>query len=234
VHRSSLIRARLAVAAAMTGVLLVAGAGPAAAHVEATAEDGARAGDGPVTVTFVAEAESASAGIASTKTQLPAGVLPEWVSLTSGPDGWTLTPTDDGYEVTGPPLDPGTEAEYTITIAQLPADRTEYLLKTLVRYTDGSEDAWIEEPTADNPEPENPAPAITVAPAAAPASTSASPSSAAPSSTPAGSAPAEPTVSPQAAETDERSTPWGLLGGVVLGAAVLAGGLALWRRSRAR
>ena len=164
---------RLAVAVPLAACLLLVGAGPAAAHVEATVSAGAQAGAGPVTVAFEAAAESPSAGIAAVKTQLPSGMPPEAVSLASGPPGWALTPTPDGFEVGGPPLPPGTDAEFTISIRQLPADRTELPFKTLVRYTDGSEDAWIEEPTPENPEPENPAPVITVAPAAAPTSTAA-------------------------------------------------------------
>jgi hypothetical protein len=190
------LRAGLAVV--LAAGLLVFGAGPASAHVEATVSDGAQAGDGPVTVAFAAEAESPSAGIASVKTQLPGGVLPEWVSLASGPPGWVLSPTSDGYEVGGPALPPGADAEFTVGIAELPADSTELPLKTLVRYADGSEDAWIEEPTPDDPEPENPAPVITVAPAAAPTSTTA------PSLAPDTSAPATPRTSPAGADDGGR------------------------------
>jgi hypothetical protein len=223
--------ARLAVAALLAGCLLLVGAGPAGAHVEATVSAGAQAGAGPVTVAFEAAAESPSAGIAAVKTQLPAGMPPEDVSLASGPAGWALTPTSDGFEVGGPPLPPGTDAEFTISISQLPADRTELPFKTLVRYTDGSEDAWIEEPTPGNPEPENPAPVITVAPAAAPTST------AAPGSTPATSSPATsaPAATPRAQESDDEGTPtWLNVLGVLAAVAVLAGGLLLARRSRTR
>ncbi|MET0765257.1 MAG: DUF1775 domain-containing protein [Blastococcus sp.] len=222
--------ARLAVAVLLAACLLLVGAGPAGAHVEATVSAGAQAGAGPVTVAFEAEAESPSAGIAAVKTQLPAGMPPEAVSLASGPPGWALTPTPDGFEVGGPPLPPGTDAEFTISIRQLPADRTELPFKTLVRYTDGSEDAWIEEPTPGNPEPENPAPVITVAPAAAPTST------AAPSSTPATSSPATstPPTTPQAQASDDEGTPTWLIVLGVLAAAVLAGGLFLARRARTR
>lgn len=234
-HHSSPPATRLFVAAALAAGLLLLGAAPASAHVEATADDGAQAGDGPVTVAFVAEAESSTAGIASTKTQLPAGVLPEWVSLAAGPPGWTLITTADGYEVGGAALAPGTNAEYTVSIGQLPADRTELTFKTLVRYTDGQEDAWIEDPTPGNPEPQHPAPVVTVAPAAAPAATTA-PSSAPASSVPASSAPATPTTSAQAETASDDGTPgWAIALGVLAVALVLVGGLWVWRmRSRSR
>jgi hypothetical protein len=222
---------RLAVAVLLAACLLLVGAGPAAAHVEATVSPGAQAGAGPVTVAFAAEAESPSAGIASVKTQLPAGMPPQDVSLATGPSGWALTPTPDGFEVGGAPLQPGTDADFTISIRQLPADRTELPFKTLVRYTDGTEDAWIEEPTPDNPDPEDPAPIITVAPAAAPTS------AAAPSPTPATSSAATtaPTTTPQAQESDDEGTPtWLIVLGVLAAVAVLAGGLFLARRTRTR
>jgi hypothetical protein len=222
---------RLAVAVLLAACLLLVGARPAAAHVEATVSPGAQAGAGPVTVAFAAEAESPSAGIASVKTQLPAGMPPQDVSLATGPSGWALTPTPDGFEVGGAPLQPGTDADFTISIRQLPADRTELPFKTLVRYTDGTEDAWIEEPTPDNPDPENPAPIITVAPAAAPTS------AAAPSPTPATSSAATtaPTTTPQAQESDDEGTPtWLIVLGVLAAVAVLAGGLFLARRTRTR
>jgi hypothetical protein len=222
---------RLAVAVLLAACLLLVGARPAAAHVEATVSPGAQAGAGPVTVAFAAEAESPSAGIASVKTQLPAGMPPQDVSLATGPSGWALTPTPDGFEVGGAPLQPGTDADFTISIRQLPADRTELPFKTLVRYTDGTEDAWIEEPTPDNPDPEDPAPIITVAPAAAPTS------AAAPSPTPATSSAATtaPTTTPQAQESDDEGTPtWLIVLGVLAAVAVLAGGLFLARRTRTR
>jgi hypothetical protein len=219
----------LLTAAAAAGLLLI-GVAPAGAHVEATPGAGARAGDGPVTVAFAAEAESATAGIAGIKTQLPAGVLPEWVSLASAPTGWALTPTADGYEIGGPALAPGTDATFTITIGQLPADATVLTFKTLVRYTDGQEDAWIEEPTPDNPEPQSPAPVITVAPAAAATS-----SPAATTTTPVPSTPATPSTTPQAQTADDNGTPaWPLVLGAVVVVA-LAGGLGYWKlRSRPR
>lgn len=213
--------------------LVLAGAGPVSAHVEASAP-GAQAGSGPVTVAFDAEAESTTAGIAGVKGQLPPGILPEQVSLASGPAGWALVPTPDGYEVGGPAIAPGEDLAFGITIERLPLDATELPFKTLLRYSDGREDAWIELPTEAVPEPENPAPTITVAPAAAPAVTPA-PSSAAPSSAPSPDSP--PTVQPQdeasdsSTAGDSTSTGW-IVAIVVVAAAALAGGL-WFRRSRA-
>jgi hypothetical protein len=225
--------ARSLVTLGLTVGLVLLGAGPAGAHVEATADPGAQAGAGPVTVAFEAAAESPSAGIAGVKAQLPGGLPPASVSLAAGPAGWALTPTPDGYEVAGAALPPGTDAEFTITIAQLPADRTEFPFPTLVRYTDGTEDAWIEVPTPENPEPANPAPVITVA--AAPATTSVAPTSTpAPSSTPASSAPATPTTEPRAQSVEDDGTPaWLIVLGVLAVAGLLAGGAVYLRRSRA-
>jgi hypothetical protein len=228
--------ARVAVAAPLAATLVLLGAGTASAHVEATAGDGAQAGAGPVTVAFVAEAESTTAGIINVKTQLPAGVLPEWVSLASGPDGWALSTDGDSYTVGGPGLPAGTDAEFTIGIGQLPADRTEFTFKSLVRYSDNHEDAWIQEQVPGGDEPENPAPTITVAQAVAPATTAAASSSpaasAAPATSPATSAAVTPTTSAQA--SDEQGTPSWLIVVGVLAVVAVAGGLVYWRsRSRA-
>ena len=156
------IRQRAAIVAAATLGLSVLGLAPASAHVEASAE-GAQAGTGPVTVSFVAEAESATAGIVGVKTQLPAGIAPDAVSLASGPAGWTMTVMPDAYEVSGPDIGPGVDLMYGITVEQLPRESTELPFRTLLRYSDGREDAWIESPTENNPDPEMPAPTITVA-----------------------------------------------------------------------
>ena len=179
-------------AASVVGLVLI-GAGPAAAHIEVSAE-GAQAGTGPVTMSFMAESESPSAGIVSVKTRLPAGIAPADVSLAGAPEGWALTPTTDGFELGGPALAPGVDAEYSVTVAQLPADATELAFPTLQRYSDGREDAWIEPVTDALPDPEKPAPVLVVAPAPPNATT------AAPSPTASETAPTETTAS-----TDEAS-----------------------------
>ncbi|NEK96513.1 DUF1775 domain-containing protein [Modestobacter muralis] len=225
------------VGAALGTVVLAATT--ASAHVEATA-DGAQAGAGPVTVAFDIAAESDTAGITGVKTQLPAGLAPSSVSLASGPQGWVLAPTADGYEIAGPALEVGVNAELSVAITQLPADATTELpFKTLVNYSDNSEDAWIELPTADNPDPANPAPSITVTPAAASAPTAAPTSSSAPapssstmptSEAPASQAPTD-TDTAAAATTDEGSSSTGLVIGLIAVIAVITGAV-LWFRRR--
>jgi len=219
---------RSAVTAVSVVGLVLIGAGPAAAHIEVSAE-GAQAGTGPVTMSFMAKSESPSAGIVSVKTQLPGGIAPADVSLAGAPEGWALTPTAGRFRTGRHPLAPGVDAEYSVTVAQLPADATELAFPTLQRYSDGREDAWIEPVTDALPDPEKPAPVLTVA--AAPRGAT----SAAPSPTASETAIVEPTASN--AQPDESSQPTdgnsntgtivlviGLLAVVVMGA-----GASAWR-----
>src|SRR3712207_1618419 len=104
---------RTTAAVLMGAVLFAAGTGTAAAHIDVDAP-GAVAGTGPVTLEFSAASE-ADAGITAMRTRLPAGVAPADVSLASGPAGWTLTPTAQGFEVGGPALPPGADAGYAVT-----------------------------------------------------------------------------------------------------------------------
>jgi hypothetical protein len=143
--------------------IVVATSTAASAHVEVSASGPAQAGTGPVTLVFSAESGSSSAGIVSIQTQLPVGIAPEDVTLAGGPAGWTLTPTTDGFEVAGPDIGPGVDAEFSVTIARLPADSTELAFPTLQRYSDGRTDAWIQPITDALSTPNQPAPVITVA-----------------------------------------------------------------------
>ncbi|KDN86545.1 DUF1775 domain-containing protein [Kitasatospora cheerisanensis] len=78
------------------------------------------------------------------------------------PDGWTYTATADGWTVAGPALAPGAAAEYSVKLRQLPAT-TSVVFKTLVDYSDGHTDRWIEIPQGDS-KPEHPAPSSRCAP----------------------------------------------------------------------
>jgi len=212
----------------MGAVLLAAGTGTAAAHVEVSA-DGAVAGSGPVTLAFSAESEAAS-GITGMRTQLPDGIDPADVTLAAGPPGWVLTPTAQGFDVGGPALPVGADAEYAVTVATLPAGVTELAFPTVQVYADGTEDAWIEQEVPGGPEPELPAPVLAVAPGTA------APSTAAPAPIPTvSSTPAAPTASVPAAVTEDDEgigSGWLVAAAVVAALAAVAGGLA-YRRSRA-
>ncbi|WP_208983359.1 DUF1775 domain-containing protein [Geodermatophilus obscurus] len=219
----------------MGAVLFAAGTGTATAHVHVDAP-GAVAGGGPVTLEFSAAAE-ADAGITAMRTRLPAGIAPADVSLASGPAGWTLTPTAQGFEVGGPALPSGEDAEYAVTVARLPAGVTELTFPTVQVYADGTEDAWIEQEVPGGPEPELPAPVLAVAPGTAVPWTPA-PVTPAPTAEPAptgGAEPAEPTATaPDPAAAAEEGAGSGRLVAVAAaaGLAALAGGL-WYRRSRA-
>ena len=98
----------------MGAVGLAAGTGTAASHIHVDAA-GAVAGTGPVTLEFSAASE-ADAGITAMRTRLPAGIYPAGVSLASGPAGWTLTRTAQGFEVGGPALLSGADSAYAVTV----------------------------------------------------------------------------------------------------------------------
>jgi uncharacterized protein YcnI len=197
--------------------IVIAAAGPASAHVEVTAE-GAQAGTGPVTLSFSAESESATLGIVSIKTQLPSGIAPADVSLASGPAGWVLTPTAHGFELAGADLGPGVDAEYSVTVARLPAESTELVFPTLQRYADGREDAWIEPVTDAVPDPGMPAPVLAVAPA---------PPGVTPSATPAPATTDTPAPTTAAETSDAAGSGAPEDGGIGTGTVVLLGVLAV-------
>ncbi|TPQ19135.1 DUF1775 domain-containing protein [Streptomyces sporangiiformans] len=130
---------------ALTAVVLaaaVATAGPAAAHAEVEA-DGARALAQNVALTFSAESESDSAGISKLEVILPEGITPSDITYKEGPKGWKLAPTSRGYTVSGQKLPVGEDAEYVVTVRQLP-DAKSLAFKTLQTYSDGKVDRWIE------------------------------------------------------------------------------------------
>ncbi|MBB5872127.1 hypothetical protein F4553_005561 [Allocatelliglobosispora scoriae] len=190
----------------------------------------ARALASDAVVSFDAEAESGKAGIKSVRVVLPAGILPADVTLASGPAGWTLTPTEDGYTVGGTPLATKKNAVYSIKVRQLP-NAASLTFKSLVNYTDGQVDRWIGEPKADNP-----APVLKLAAADPAAIASASAAAASPSPSPSPvtvtSAPAPVVSTSAAAAADEGGSGVGtwLVGGIVALAA--AGTLLVLLRRR--
>ncbi|MDX6762969.1 MULTISPECIES: DUF1775 domain-containing protein [Streptomyces] len=231
-------------------VVVGVAAGPAAAHAGVTASD-PRALAENVTLSFTSEAESDTAGIAELRVVLPKGIAPDAVTLKDAPEEWKLTATPEGYTIGGPALATGTDAEYSITVRQLPDERS-LVFKTLETYSDGKISRWIEVPT-DGEKVDNPAPVLELR-AAAPGAELIAPSS---SPSPTVDAPATGTAtaggvpspgqsaappppaasaSAQAAGAEEAGSGTGATAGVVAAVLLLAAaGTFGWvRRSRGR
>ncbi len=225
-------RVALAGAAALTATLALAA--PAAAHAEVEADKPQALAEN-VTLSFVSEAESASAGFTELRVVLPEGIAPADVTLEEAPKGWKLKATDDGYTVGGQAMKAGVDAEHKIKVRQLP-DAKEIAFKTVEAYSDGKISRWIELPTG-GAEPEQPAPVLELkaaAPGAKPVGPSPSPSpteSATPSPTPSATEPpaeaAGSETDAKAAEEDEDSSAGLVIGGVVV-ALLIVGGGAWW------
>ncbi|MHA5053697.1 DUF1775 domain-containing protein [Streptomyces sp. SD15] len=234
---------RTGVLTAVALAVAVATAGPAAAHAEVEAE-GARALDQNVALTFTAESETGSAGISKLEVILPEDITPQDISYKEGPKGWKLAPTNRGYIVSGPKLAVGEDAEYVVTVRQLP-DVKVLDFKTLQTYSDGQVDRWIElddEASGDGHGHGHPAPRLELKPAA-PGAEPISPSptgqttTATPTPSPSTGS-GEPTsgessasAEPVAKETDDDGMSVAVPVGI--GIAVLAiGGAVWWLRSR--
>ncbi|MEV0453880.1 DUF1775 domain-containing protein [Catellatospora methionotrophica] len=183
------LKARAGVIAGVVGLVVLGLASPAAAHVEVTLTP-AQAGASGVTMAVNAEAESDSAGIKEVRVVLPEGITPDQVAWKSGPAGWKLTPTSDGFSVAGKAVPVGRDAQFSVTIAQLPASARTLSFKTLMTYTDGRIDRWIGA-TGDA----NPAPVVKVKAAATPSAMPSASASPSPSAAPSSAAEAAPTVS---------------------------------------
>ncbi|MBA2813569.1 DUF1775 domain-containing protein [Streptomyces sp. KM273126] len=221
-------RVALAGAAALTATLALAA--PAAAHVEVEA-DTPQALAEDVTLTFLSEAESDSAGFTELRVVLPEGIAPGDVTLDEAPKGWKFKATSDGYTVSGPALKAGVDGEHKVKVRQLP-DAKEIAFKTVETYDDGKISRWIELPTGGE-DSEQPAPVLELkapAPGAKPAdpSPSSSPTEATPSPTPSAAEPSAEAAGSEsaakAAEDDEGGSTGLVIGGAVVALAVLGGG----------
>ncbi|WP_405621165.1 DUF1775 domain-containing protein [Streptomyces sp. NBC_00076] len=238
-HRPTFARSlrRTGVLTAAAFAVAVVTAGPAAAHAEVEA-DGARALDQNVELTFHAESESGDAGISKLEVILPKGITPADITFEEGPDGWKFAATSRGYTVSGPKLAVGEDAEYVVTVRQLP-DAKSLVFKTLQSYSDGQVDRWIElddEESADGHG--HPAPRLDLkaaAPGAKLVSPSPSPSSSEEPTTGASSPePSNETPSAEpAADSGEGDDGMPIAVPLGIGAGILAlGGGVWWFRSR--
>ncbi|GGW71538.1 DUF1775 domain-containing protein [Streptomyces xantholiticus] len=225
-----------ALTATATAAVLAAAA-PAFAHVEVTAKD-ARALATDVRLEFMAESESTSAGITKLQVFLPDGMKPADVTYADGPKDWKLTREEKTFTVSGPAVATGKDAEFAVTIRQLPNTKS-LVLKTLQTYSDGRIDRWIErEESTGHGHGNAAAPRLDLKPAAAGASPSAtakgtpSPSSSATTQAPGNTAGPDSDRKDTAAQQDDATSP---LMPVALGALALAavGGGIWWRRRSA-
>jgi Domain of unkown function (DUF1775) len=221
---------RLAVTcAAAVGALLLAAA-PALAHNEwepATAAPGSTP-----QLRLKVEDERTDAGTAKVELIFPAPIT---VAALPAVPGWTATVTGGkvggsgtGIVWSGGPA-PG-DLALPVTLGPLPGQPGRMQFKVLQTYDDGSVDRWIDEWAAGAPEPGAPGPVLDlVGPAVAPSTTAGSattaPSTTAPATTEAGQAAAE--------DDDSGTSALPIVVAVVVLAAV-AGGLALFLRSRRR
>ncbi|GAA2751665.1 MULTISPECIES: DUF1775 domain-containing protein [Kitasatospora] len=232
-QRTRLLARVLTPVAALGGTLALAV--PAFAHVEVEA-DHPQALAKIVMIDFNAEGESDTAGITEIKVALPTGIASGDIVLTSAPSGWKLTPSEGGYTVSGPALAPGADAKYAIKVMQLP-DAKELAFKSLVGYSDGHVDRWIELPQA-GVKPEHPAPVLTLSPAAPGSTPQAAPAASlpAPSVSASSGAPAAPTAATPAAAPAAKTSSGGsgVVVGVVVAVVVALLAALVWRRRSAR
>ncbi|GIF14560.1 YcnI family protein [Actinoplanes teichomyceticus] len=231
---------RSAVVAAAAGVLTLALAGPAAAHV--TVNPNSATAGGYAKVSFRVPNESDSASTTKLEVNLPADQPIASVSVKPVP-GWTAvaqktklaTPikahdteiTEAVSKITwtaakGSEIKPGEFQEFDVSMGALP-ESGQLVFKALQTYSNGDVVRWIDEPTTDGSEPESPAPVLKIVPAA---NGSAAPSAAA-------AAPAaEADDSDDSDDSDGSGSGLGLAGLIAGLVALLLAGLAYLKASR--
>jgi uncharacterized protein YcnI len=234
--RSSLLK-RSAVVAAAAGLLTVAIAGPASAHV--TVNPNSATQGGYTKITFRVPNETDNTNTTKLEVNLPTDTPVASVS-TKPVIGWTVatektklaTPikSDDG-EITeavtkitwtasaDAAIKPGQFQEFDVSLGPLPTAK-QMIFKALQTYSDGNVVRWIDEPSTDGTEPEHPAPVLTLNPAGA--------------ATAAPSAATGPTVTAAAPAAGSDSNTTGTTLGIaalVLGLLGLVFGLLAYRRS---
>jgi hypothetical protein len=220
-------RWRLAVAAALVGVVVVAFASPVAAHVTITS-----AATSPEGVTAVQLRFDHGCGPAPTVAmdlRVPAGAELDGADL---PDGWTASPVnaDSVLRLAGPPIPDGQTVSFEVRLRGYDTG-SDHLVPT-IQECEGSDLAWIDpDQAAAYPAPllaatTGPTTTTTTAPAAVPEPIAGEPSDGSDEGDTAG----EGEVAAPA-NGDSSTTPW-VVGGVAVAAAVAAGAWAVARQRR--
>ncbi|GIE68743.1 MULTISPECIES: YcnI family copper-binding membrane protein [Actinoplanes] len=227
---------RSAVVATAAGLMTLALAGPAAAHV--TVNPSTATAGGYTKVSFRVPNESDSASTTKLEVNLPADQPIASVSVKPIP-GWTVvavksklaTPikahdteiTEAVSKITwtaakGSEIKPGEFQEFDVSMGALP-ESGQIVFKALQTYSNGDVVRWIDEPATDGTEPESPAPVLKIVPAADSAA----------AATTAAAAPAA-----EAADSDDSGSGSGLgLAGLIAGLiALVLAGLAYAKASR--
>jgi hypothetical protein len=108
-------------------------------------------------VTFMAKAESETAGVTGLEIVADPAVPGDQVALVEGPSDWEAgTSSQGGFVVGGGALPPGQDVKVTVRIKRLP-DAPEIVFKVVQSYSDGRVDHWIELPGPDGADPASPA-----------------------------------------------------------------------------
>jgi uncharacterized protein YcnI len=226
--RSRSLSMRVALVAGAVGVLTLALAAPASAHV--TVNPNTATQGGYAKVTFRVPNETDNADTTKLEVDLPMDTPVASVSL-KPVAGWTAatvtsklaTPIKNhDSEITqavskitwtadsAAAVKPGQFQEFDVSLGPLPQAK-QMVFKALQTYSDGSVVRWIDDPT-DGSEPDHPAPLLKLTAA----------------TTTAAAGPA--VAAPEATKGDGNGTPWGIAG-IVLGLAGLVLGLLAYRRS---
>jgi uncharacterized protein YcnI len=222
-------------------VLVVLGAGAAAAHVTVSPTSAPQGSTQELT--FKVPNEESGADTVSLQLQIPTAD-PIAQVLAKPVPGWTITvhtitlskplTTDDGtfnqavdeIDWTGGSIPPGQYQDFSISADPLPADATQLVFKAVQTYSNGDVVRWIDLAVPGEPEPDHPAPVLALVPAgaaAAGASAGAQTGSAAAAGT---------SSSAGAASADSRGEGLGVAGLIVGALGFVTAACALWRTRR--
>ena len=189
-HRHVSFRKRATAGIGLTAGLLVATASTALAHSEFDVDEVAPGSI--VTLNLFVENESDSAGTTMVELRFP-----EPLTIVDLPavGCWTAEPVDGaiGAEAIGvlwttPTAEPTEDPILPLTIGPLPDTEGRLQFKVVQTYSDGNEDAWIDDWPAGEPEPPHPGPILDLV-AGAPGTIPSSSDETTAGTTPAGTAP---------------------------------------------
>jgi periplasmic copper chaperone A len=228
---------RVAAVIATTGLVALAGAGVASAHVTVQPGTAAKGSNGDIT--FRVPDEDQSAGTVKVEVTLPLDhpiasvstkAIPGWTAQTTNAKLDKPVKTSGGADVTeavrtitwtaqpGTRIEPGQSQGFTMTASTLPDDTDKLVMPATQTYDNGKVVRWDQPPAAPGtPKPEHPAPTVTLT-----ANTTAAQ----------GTPGQVNTADSQDMSGQDGMARW--LGGIAIGLAVIALGIALGAARRGR